>query len=278
MLGLMGVKLIVGPPNSGRTGKTLAAFKTAARDPVLVVPTVDDVERFEEELTGDGEVVIGATVGTFDELFRMVARATDAPAGPAVSRTQRLRLVREAVSRAELLILAASSRRPGFPAALDELVSELQAALVDQVALRERAADAGPYELEVAALYESYLALRDELGLHDDHSLAAAATAGLRRRPEAWGGRPVFLYGFDDLTMEQLELVRELSVETEVTVALPWEDRESLTQARGALFAELRDLEGVTIERLKSEPRFTRSSTLFEVERRFGERDGAEPN
>ena len=84
MLGRMSVKLIVGPPNSGRTGKTLAAFKSAAsRDPVLVVPTVDDVERFEEELTRDDQVVIGATVGTFDQLFGLVARATDAPAGPA---------------------------------------------------------------------------------------------------------------------------------------------------------------------------------------------------
>ncbi|HEY6637190.1 MAG TPA: PD-(D/E)XK nuclease family protein [Solirubrobacterales bacterium] len=274
----MGVRLIVGPPNSGRTGKTLAAFRAAAaRDPVLVVPTVDDVERFEEELTRDGEVVIGATVGTFDQLFSLVARATDAPAGPALSRTQRLRVAREAASRTELTILAASSRRPGFPAALEELVSELQAALVDPLALRERAAEEGSYELEIASLYESYRTLREELGLHDDHSLAAAATSALRERPDAWGARPVFLYGFDDLTVEQLELVRELSASADVTVALPWEDRDSLTLARGALFAELRDFEGATIERFEAEPRFTQSTTLFEVERRFGERDGGEP-
>jgi ATP-dependent helicase/nuclease subunit B len=274
----MGLKLIIGPPNSGRTGAVLDAFRAvSSRDPVLVVPTVDDVERFEEELTRDGEVVIGATVGTFDQLFALVARATDAPVGPAVSRTQRLRLAREASSRADLRILATSARRPGFPAALDELVSELQAALVDPTSLRERAADAGSYELEIASLYESYVSVRDELGLHDDHSLAAAATAALRGRREAWGTRPVFLYGFDDLTLEQLELVRELSAGTEVTVALPWEDRESLTRARGALFAELRDFDGVVIERLASERRFTQSSTLFEVERRFGEEDGGEP-
>ncbi len=274
---MSGVKLIIGPPNSGRTGRTLDAFRAAAaRDPVLVVPTVDDVERFEEELTGNGEVVIGATVGTFDQLFGLVARATDAPVGPAVSRTQRLRLAREAGSKPELGILATSSRRPGFPTALEELVSELQAALVDPVALRERAMEAGPYELEIASLYESYLRVRDELGLQDDHTLGAAATAALRERPDAWAARPVFLYGFDDLTLEQLELVRELSTSTDVTLALPWEDRESLTLARGALFAELRDFQGVSIERLEPEPRFTQSSTLFEVERRFGERSGGE--
>jgi ATP-dependent helicase/DNAse subunit B len=274
----MSVKLIVGPPNSGRTGRTLDAFRAAAaRDPVLVVPTVDDVERFEDELTTEGEVVIGATVGTFDQLFGLVARATDAPAGPAISRIQRLRLASEAASRAELKVLATSSRRPGFPAALQELVAELQAAMVDPLALRERATEAGPYEVEIASLYESYLMVRDELGLHDDHSLAAAATASLRERRDAWGARPIFLYGFDDLTLEQLELVRELAASADVIVALPWEDRESLTQARGALFAELRDFDGVSIERLEAEPRFTRSSALFEVERRFGEQDGGEP-
>jgi ATP-dependent helicase/nuclease subunit B len=278
MLARMGVKVIVGPPNSGRTGETLDGFRAAAaRDPVLVVPTVDDVERFEEELTSDGDIVIGATVGTFDQLFGLVSRATDAPAGPAVSRIQRLRLAREAASQAELGILATSSRRPGFPAALEELVSELQAALVDPMALHERATEAGPYEVEIASLYESYLTVRDDLGLHDDHSVAAVATAALRERPDAWGARPVFLYGFDDLTLEQLEMVRELSAGTDVTVALPWEDRASLTLARGALFAELRDFEGVSIVRLGAEPRFTQSATLFQVERRFGEQEGGEP-
>ena len=274
----MGLKLIIGPPNSGRTGAVLDAFRAvSSRDPVLVVPTVDDVERFEEELTREGEVVIGATVGTFDQIFSLVARATDAPAGPAVSRTQRLRLAREAASRAELKILATSARRPGFPAALDELVSELQAALVDPTSLKERAAEAGTYELEIASLYDAYLSVRDDLELQDDHSLAAATMTALRQRPNAWGRRPVFLYGFDDLTLEQLELVRGLTASTDVTVALPWEDRATLTAARGALFAVLRDIEGTSIERLASEPRFTQSSTLFEVERRFGNQDGGDP-
>ena len=117
MLGRMSVKLIVGPPNSGRTGKMLDGFRAAAgRDPVLVVPTVDDVERFEGELTRDGEAVIGATVGTFDQLFALVARATDAPAGPALSPTQRLRLAREAAraGRAEApRDVVAAARLPG---------------------------------------------------------------------------------------------------------------------------------------------------------------------
>ena len=271
MLNRMALQLIVGPPNSGRTGAVLDGFRAiSGKDPVLVVPTVDDVERFEEELTRDGAAVIGATVGTFSRLFELVARETDAPAGPVLSRTQRRRLAREAASRAELRLLKASAGRPGFPAALEELIGELQSALVDPATLRERATDAGPYEVEIASLYEAYVEIRNELGLDDEHSAATAITSALRRDPDRWGARPVFLYGFDDLTLEQLELVRALVATAPVTVALPWEDRETLTDARGALFAELRDIEGAKVETLEPEPKFTASGTLFELERRFG--------
>ena len=268
----MPLKLIAGPPNSGRTGAVLEAFRAAAaRDPVLVVPTVDDVERFEEELTRDGGAVTGASVGTFKQLFGLVARATDATGGTPLSRVQRRRLAREAASSAPLRLLSASAGRPGFPAALEELASELQAALIDPAALSAQAAEAGAYEQEIAALYAAFLEARDRLGRQDEHSLAAAATAGLRSRPDAWASRPVLLYGFDDLTREQLELVHELARSSPVTIALPWQDREVLTAARGALFAELRDTDGVAIERLDSVPSYTRSSTLVELERRFGE-------
>ena len=136
-----------------------------------MVPTVDDVERFEEELTEDG-AVIGAAVGTFKDLFGLVARATDAPGGQALSRIQRRRLAREAVGRSELRLLAASARRAGFPAALDELISELQGALEDPAALAERAGEAGEYEREIARLYAAYEEVRAESGRRDDHAYA----------------------------------------------------------------------------------------------------------
>ena len=113
----MPLKLIIGPPNSGRTGVVLEGFRAAvSRDPVLVVPTVDDVERFEAELTREGDAVIGATVRTFDQLFGLVARATDAPAGPALSPAQRRARARpspEPSSSCSLGLRAArDSRRP----------------------------------------------------------------------------------------------------------------------------------------------------------------------
>jgi ATP-dependent helicase/DNAse subunit B len=273
----MSLSVIAGPPNSGRTGAVLDRFREAlSRDPVLVVPTVDDVERFEGELTQDGAPLVGATVCTFGRLFALVAGALDVPVRPLLSPVQGRRVAAEAVSRSTLKLLAPSARQPGFATALEELISELQAAGIDPHTFRERAAEAGDYELELAGLYESFRDVREELDRDDDHTVAAAAIAALRSQPDAWGGRPVFIYGFDDLTVEQLDLARELWSATEVTIALPWEDRPVLTAARGALFAQLRDVDGVHITHLDTNPEFTRSRTLFELERRFGE-EGAEP-
>ena len=271
----MALKLIAGPPNSGRTGAILDAFRaTLPHDPILVVPTRDDVERFEEELTRDGTPLVGARVCTFDPLFRLVAGALGVPSRPPLSDVQRRRLAAEAASRVDLVRLAASARQPGFASALEELISELQAAGIDPVTLGERAGEAGPYEAEVASLYRAFCELGDEMGREDSHGLAAAATAALRSHPDGWARRPVLLYGFDDLTPEQLDLVCQLWEAADVTFALPYEDRAVLTAARGALFAQLRDVPGVSIEQLETNPDFTRSRTLFELERRFGEHPG----
>ena len=276
-VGDMTLNVIAGPPNSGRTGAVLDRFREALpHDPILVVPTVDDVERFEEELTRDEAPLVGATVCTFDRLFKLVAGTLEVPVPPLLRPVESRRIAAEAVSRSELRLLAPSSRLPGFATSLEELISELQAAGIDPHTFRARAAEAGDYELELAGLYESFCAVRDELGRGDDHTLAAATIAALRTKPDAWGERPVFLYGFDDLTVEQFDLVRELWGAADVTIALPWEDRPVLTAARGALFAQLHDVDGVEITHLETNPEFTRSRTLFELERRFGE-EGAEP-
>ena len=71
----MPLKLIHGPPNSGRAGRIRHGLLAVLdRDPVLVVPTLDDVYAFERELCASG-AVLGADVMTFGGLFRAVATA-----------------------------------------------------------------------------------------------------------------------------------------------------------------------------------------------------------
>jgi ATP-dependent helicase/DNAse subunit B len=266
----MSLSLIVGPPNSGRAGAIRRRFLQALEsDPVLVVPTRDDADRFERELSETAGAVLGGSVRTFPWLFEDVARATGAELRPLLTPAQRLWLVRTAARDADLRILRDSADSAGFAFAAERLIGELQAGGVDPATLEARAAAAevdGAYESELTAIYRAYEELRDSSGRADRHSLAAAATAALRADPQPWGRRPVLLYGFDDLTQEQLGLVEALAAVCEVTVAVTFEDRAALA-ARGRMLADLREAGGRIVDELPADPSYTASETLFHLER-----------
>jgi hypothetical protein len=122
MLGAMALSLIVGPPNSGRAGAIRARLEASLeRDPVLVVPTLEDADRFERELCERDRGVLGASIRTFDRLFEDVAAETGTVLPPLLTEAQRAAIVRLAIRRAAPRILARSARRPGFSTALGSL-------------------------------------------------------------------------------------------------------------------------------------------------------------
>jgi ATP-dependent helicase/DNAse subunit B len=275
----MTLSLIVGPPNSGRAGAVRERLEAGlGRDPVLVVPTLEDASRFERELCEQGGPVLGASILTFERLFEEVVRATRASTRPALARAQRLHLVRRAIATTDLGVLARSGRRPGFARALAVLIEEFQASGLDPATVEHAAAESAEgsrYLIELTALYRAYVDLRDELGLGDSHAAAAEATAAVRAQPDAWGPRPVVFYGFDDMTVEQLELVAALGAVTDATVSVTFEDRAAL-EARARLRAELLERGGEIAERREPDPANTSSEFLFHLERGFLV-DGVEP-
>ena len=270
----MALNLIAGPPNSARAGAVIGGFReNLLRDPLLVVPTADDAERFERELLEQG-ALLGGSVLTFGGLFGELARAYELPWKSAISRPQRAWLARAAARRVDPRELRRSTGRPGFAPALADLIEELQSAAVDPATFATLAAKGNEYEQDLARLYVAWAEIRDELGLPDRHQLAASVAVAIRSDSEGrrWGNRPVYLYGFDDLTAEQLELVGALAGITEVTVAVTYEDRLAL-RARATLLANLKEL--VPAGRLGSEryvetdSRTTPNQVLHHLERGF---------
>jgi ATP-dependent helicase/DNAse subunit B len=261
----MSLSVIVGPPNSGRAGEIRERLEAALdRDPVLVVPTADDVARFERELSAGERAILGAAIRTFRRLADEIAATTGAGVRALVSNAQRLALVRASVRESRLRVLSGSAGRPGFGPALERLIGELQAALIepDELARAATELEDGEYERELAALYAGYLERREAAGRDDAHSALRAVAASLRSSPDSWGGRPVLVYGFDDLTEEQFDLVAALEGACEVTVAVNYADREALT-ARAELLARLREELGPEDERqLPFDPGYTASATL----------------
>jgi hypothetical protein len=264
------LRIVHGPPNSGRAGIIRERFTAALpRDPVLAVPTFDDVYAFQRELCAD-RATLGGDVVTFQGLFEQVARRAGAAVPGRSSESQRLWLASLAAQRARPRILARSAAHPGFAPALATLIEELRAGMLDPASVEAGAGELeeSAYLGELAAIYREHARLREEAGLADEHDTAAAAIAGLRRDPDGWGGSPVFLYGFDDLSREQLELVQALSGAAEVTVALTFEDRAALA-ARATLLGELRRLEPVSEETTSADAANTESPLLFAIERGF---------
>jgi RecB family exonuclease len=272
----VGVTVISGPPGSGREGAILDRFEeTLERDPLLVVPTADDVDRLERFLCGrSAGGSLGGSVTTLPRLFEAVARSAGVPIGAPLSRMQRIWLARAAAASTRLRLLRRSAEREGFAPSLEDLLADLGAAGLDAAGFAEAVAviEDAPYEAELATLLAAYERLRDELGATDEHALAAKATAALRSDPDSWRSRPVLLYGFDDLSRQQIELVDALGRACDVTIAITFELERPALAAR----AELR---GILIDELGAvaEPplprRSGRPATLQHLERNLFEPD-----
>ena len=247
----MSLTLVTGPANAAKAGAVLGRFRAAlARDPLLVVPTFADVDHYQRELAAGG-VVFGADVVTFDRLIRAIAGAAGLPGRP-LGRVARERVVRAAIEDARLARLAPSAASPGFAAAAGSLLAELQRSLVTPQRFAQALRDwgEGPSGEEPAAIYAAYRRRLERLGRMDAEGLAWAALDRLRADPSSWGARPVFLYGFDDLSRTQLDAVETLvrHAGADVCVALPYEPGRHALAGSAATVQELLPLAGEVVE------------------------------
>src|SRR6188472_2574752 len=241
----MPLVVVTGPANAAKAGAVFARLRaTLPRGPLLVVPRAADVEHYQRELAAGG-LVFGVEVVTFGRLMRAIARAAGVPGRP-LGRLARERVVRAAIADVHLRVLARSAAAPGFAAAAGALFAELQRTLVTPArftqALRAwvAASGRGAYAEELAALYSAYRRRLEALERHDEDGFAWAALDALRAAPARWGGRPVFLYGFDELPRVQLDAVETLSRDCDVCVALPYEPGRVAFAGRAATVELLR--------------------------------------
>src|SRR5215218_1971304 len=241
----MSLTLVTGPANAAKAGYVLERLREVLhREPLLVVPTAADVAHYQRELAVD-EVVFGAEVLTFSRLWREIGRVAGVSARP-LGVVARERVVRAAIRDAHLRVLAPSAAAPGFARAAGALFAELQRSLVEPArftrALRAWAGVA--YADELAALYSAYRRRLEALGRPDRDGEAWAVLDALRADPGAWGRRPVFVYGFDELTRAQLDAVETLGrlAEADVWVTLPYEPGRHALAGSAATVHELAPL------------------------------------
>src|SRR2546423_8584803 len=264
----MALTLLAGPANAGKVALLLERYLDAlAREPILIVPNRSDVDRVERELLASRGALLGGQVRTFDGLFRRLAGAGGAPRSVATD-AQRALIVRRALARAPLNGWTRSARFAGFADALSSTLGELESGLVD------------PAELEgdLAGLYGEYRAELDGLGLWDRDLQRRAAAERVGGEFGAWDGRPVFAYGFEDLTGAQWELLEALAGRAAVTVSLPYEPGRPAFASLERTAADLSALAGPRIEELPPRPEIRPPGlahlerSLFSAERDPGSR------
>jgi len=242
------LKLVTGPANAEKAKVVLDGYRAALRrgeEPILVVPTFPDVERYRAELAASG-VVFGAQVVRFGWLIEECARRGGVPGRP-LGQLARERIAATVVGATPLQSLAASARTRGFTRELLRLVDELEALRVTPQrltqALRAWAGDdtgRRAYADEVSGLYSAYRRRLERLGRVDAPLYEAAALDMLRENPAAWGATPVFFYGFDDLQPLQHDAVETLAATgAHVTLSLPYEPGRMAFAGRATAFAEL---------------------------------------
>ena len=253
----MALRLVIGPANSGRAGDVFDSYRARIADePILVVPGFRDLEHAQRELARTGGS-LGARVGLFADLFRLIGERCGAPAPRIASDLQRELLVEEAIGDVAPRALRASAGRPGFVRAAVGLVAELVRSMVEPGAL-ERALDQwaprgarGRRTREAAAIYRAYCARLDRTVLADAELAAWRAVDALRERPLDFGRTPVYAYGFDDFTPIELDALETLATraESDVLVSLPYERGRPAFRAVAPVFEELQRFAADVVEK-----------------------------
>jgi ATP-dependent helicase/DNAse subunit B len=272
----MPITLITGPANAGKAREVLGAVRghlAHGEEPLLVVPTRADVDRYRRELALEG-AVLGARVERFEGLIDEIVRRAGV-SEPALGRVARERVLATILARARkgpdglpAAVEAAGdsaagfadragssaefANTPGFVSALAATIAELeiqrvtparlQAALKAWTSADGAGAAAGAEEL--GRLYGKYRELLKRIGRTDPERRAARALDALRLEPALWGATPVLMYGFDDFGAQQLDAIETLGtvVGARVTVSLTYEPGRTAFGGRAGTFETLRPL------------------------------------
>lgn len=267
----MPLTIIKGPPNSGRTELVRERFESRiADDPVLVVPSTDDIFGWERRLTRGSGAFLGGTVVHFKDLIELIlgdgSAARSYEKGSDVACPLRRRaLATDAIHAGWPAIAGRLEDQPGLVDSALQVIDEFRAALISPKEFDDPAISdlAGP----AAGVFRLYLDGLHEAGLTDLPERSVLATT---HSLDSWEGRPVFVAGFDDLTRQQLDLLRRLSGKTDVTIAITHEQGNEAMAITESLLGRLREIGG-TVERETERPaeQADHEGLLVELERSF---------
>ena len=270
----MPLHIIKGPPNSGRTDLIQERYlDLLPKNPVLVVPGVDDIFAWERRLTRKRGALIDGQILHFKDLYSEILE-TGGRRPPPASELHRRHLTARAVQRKMPSIAGRLSDQPGLIDAVLAEFDDFRSEMFNQETLDARIREGEVrHLLPLEAAYGAYLELLDES--EDLTDGPNEATAALNRLDGNRWTRPVMFAGFDELTPLQLELIGRLAFreKVDVTVAISHEPGNPALEMTARTVGELEnlgpeeDVTGETTERPEISP--DHDQLLFSVQKRF---------
>ncbi len=242
------MRLLLGPPGSGKTTQILAEVRKAARrrDIRLVVPVATMAEHVRNRLAREGVPVAPSCVVTLAGLLHELV--PDLRVADAAELSMLVALALEEEKPAAYRELAGS---PGLAPALAAVIGELSNAGCGALQWQALGGMGLQTDPALGVIFEAVEQRLKQTGA----VLRAEQVAAATRRVPAGGALPARIWfdGFFTFSRVELELVLALSRECEVTVALP--EWEGAAEAREFLkkggFREQR------LRRVRPEPRVT---------------------
>lgn len=233
------MRLLVGPPGSGKTTKVLAEFAAAAQaGPArLVVPTATMAEHLRHELARQGRHVRPSWITTLAGLLAELLPGVRIAGAPELALLVELALE----SRPELFCALRGS--PGLPGALASAIDELSAAGVDALQLESLAGMGVAHpDRDLVGLYAAAEKALGASGLRLRAQALSQAVSRLQEQPCPFSA--VWFDGFYMFSAAELEFVSALAAAVRVTVTLPeWEGAAAAVNRFRALGARIDTLQ-----------------------------------
>lgn len=209
------MRLLLGPPGSGKTARVLGEFSAAARNgPArLIVPTATMAEHLQHQLARRGEPVPPSWITTLSRFAAALAPGMETADASALA----LLVSQELEKRPQLYPLLRDA--PGLPAAIASAIEELANSGCGALQWSSLINLDHRFDAQFGELYEAIGQTLERSGLHLRADLLRKAAK--RAREGGVGVSHLWLDGFTLFSQAELALLEALRQHATVTLTLP---------------------------------------------------------
>jgi len=234
------LNVIVGPAQSGKKRLLLERFiGVLEKNPLFLVPSEAESIDIRKELLQTAGASVGASTMTYNKYLDQLAKRAGI-AQRIINPVQQDLITKRLIDKTPLEYLKRSSEYAGFSKAITSFFNELKegmntaGALADAFDSWHKGSRNRAYLSDILRLYSGYLSTLEELDLVDEQLLRWEIVKALEN-DEVAENRPVFLYGFDDFTTSQRRITELLSLNTDITIAITYEDIDAFAERKAQI-------------------------------------------